>query len=120
HLFAVRAESRVQGEVVQTVILAPMEQHAALRDEVLLAIEGFIIDGSLPPGHRLIEAELARELDVSRNPVREALAVLAHTGWVDLRPRHGAVVHMPTASEVDDFFGVRRLLEADSAQRAAG
>lgn len=99
--------------------LRPLTQPPVLRDQVYSTLEELIIDRSLPPGTRLLESELAQQLNVSRNPVREALTLLAHSGWVDLRPRHGAVVHEPTPKEIDDFFQVRTVLEADGARLAA-
>lgn len=99
--------------------LQPLAHAPVLRDQVYDMLEELIIDGSLPPGRRLLESELAEQLNVSRNPVREALTLLAHSGWVDLRPRHGAVVHEPTVKEINDFFLVRTMLEAESARFAA-
>lgn len=101
------------------VDLRPLEQPPALRDQVYATLEELIIDRTLAPGTRLLEADLADQLNVSRNPVREALTMLAHSRWVDLRPRSGAVVHTPTPKEVDDFFSVRSVLEEESARLAA-
>jgi DNA-binding GntR family transcriptional regulator len=99
--------------------LRPLTQAPVLRDQVYAALEELIINRSLAPGERLLEAELAEQLQVSRNPVREALTILAHAGWVDLRPRHGAVVHTPTPKEIEDFFQIRRVLEEEGARLAA-
>lgn len=99
--------------------IRPLSQPPVLREQVYETLEELIIDGTLPPGRRLLESELAAQLNVSRNPVREALTLLAHSGWVDLRPRLGAVVHEPTAKEVEDFFRVRTVLEEESARLAA-
>jgi len=99
--------------------IRPLAQAPVLRDQVYDTLESLIIDGTLRPGERLLEAELAEQLNVSRNPVREALTLLAHAGWVDLRPRHGAYVHRPTAKEIDDFFRIRNVLEVESARLAA-
>jgi DNA-binding GntR family transcriptional regulator len=92
---------------------------APLRQAVVDAVVDLIISGELKPGEHLGEGELADELGVSRQPVREAFQQLAAEGWVDLRPSQGAFVHTPTAKEADDLFAVRTLLEAESARRAA-
>lgn len=102
------------------VDLRPIRQAPVLREQVFDALEELIIEGALPPGERLSESDLADQLGVSRNPVREALTLLAHAGWVDLRPRQGAVVHTPTQKEVEDFFRIRGVLEEESARLAAG
>lgn len=97
----------------------PLTHAPVLRDQVYEALEELIITRALAPGQRLVEADLARQLNVSRNPVREALSLLHRAGWVDLRARHGAHVHQPTRREVEDFFRVRTVLEMESARLAA-
>lgn len=82
-------------------------------------LEALIVSRSIPPGSRIVESELAQQMGVSRGPVREALQLLARDGFVDLRPRQGAFVHVPTNKEVADFFDVRRALETASARLAA-
>jgi DNA-binding GntR family transcriptional regulator len=82
-------------------------------------LEELIIYGALAPGQHLVESEIARQLGVSRIPVREGLQLLARDGWVDLRPRQGAFVHHPELREVDDVFSVRTLLEVASTRLAA-
>jgi DNA-binding GntR family transcriptional regulator len=83
------------------------------------AISEMIISRELQPGEHLRENELAAQLGVSRQPVREALQKLQNEGWVDLRPALGAFVHVPTEEEADQLLGVRALLEAESARLAA-
>lgn len=103
--------------MVQTE-LEPLARPRSLREQVYDAVEELIIARALPPGAPLHESELAEMLGVSRNPVREALPLLARSGWVDLRPRVGAAVHEPTAKEIDDFFLVRTVLKSESAREA--
>ena len=90
-----------------------------LRERVYDAIAEMIITQELKPGEHLVENELALHLGVSRQPVREALQRLQTEGWVDLRPAHGAFVHVPTDNEADQLLAVRTLLEAESARLAA-
>jgi DNA-binding GntR family transcriptional regulator len=98
----------------------PALSHApALRQQVYDTLEKLIIDGDLAPGERLGESELAEQLGVSRNPVREALTVLAHVGWVDIRPRVGAEVHTPSPKEMEDFLWVRTTVKREAARLAA-
>lgn len=100
----------------QIPVLAPAQ---ALREQAYETLERLIISGALPPGHRLAESELAEQMGVSRNPVREALTVLAHAGWVDIRPRIGATVHVPTRKEMEDFLLVRTFVKREAARLAA-
>jgi DNA-binding GntR family transcriptional regulator len=83
------------------------------------ALVELIVTRTLKPGQHLVEGDLAEQLGVSRQPVREALQRLQGEGWVDLRPAHGAFVHEPTVAEVDQLLDVRALLEAESARLAA-
>lgn len=92
---------------------------APLRQAVYDALAEMIASGSLKAGQHLVESELAEQLGVSRQPIREALQRLAVDGWVELRPSYGAYVHVPTAEEVTQLLGVRSVLEAYSAREAA-
>jgi len=102
-----------------TQLIPPLAPSQALRDQAYETLEQLIIDGELRPGQRLAEAELAEQMGVSRNPVREALSVLAHAGWVDIRPRVGAAVHVPTRKEMEDFLWVRTVFKREAAGLAA-
>lgn len=99
--------------------LQPLEALPPLRHRVYDRLEELIVTGALVPGARLVEGDLAQTLGVSRGPIREALQLLARDGFIDLRPRQGAFVHVPTEKEVEDFFDVRRALEIESARLAA-
>ena len=78
-----------------------------------------IIERDLAPGARLVERQLAAELDVSRVPVREALRALRAEGFVEDRPPRGMVVRQLTSRDVDDLFDVREALEAVLCRRVA-
>jgi DNA-binding GntR family transcriptional regulator len=78
-----------------------------------------IIDGRLEPGQRLKEEELARELGISRTPVREALLILQTEGLVDAAPNRGAVVRSHDAGDLEDLYQLRALLEGYATRRAA-
>lgn len=70
-----------------------------------------ILNGRLAPGERLVEAELARQMGISRAPVREAARRLESAGLVVARPRHGFAVREFTARQVEDLYRVRIQLE---------
>lgn len=93
--------------------------HRPLRDIVCDELRTQIIAGDYPPGAHLVEDRLAKELGVSRNPVREALRVLQAEGFIDMIPRRGAVVATLSDVEVRDIFDVRMALERLAAQLAA-
>ena len=99
--------------------IRPVARPVPLRQSVYEALVELIVAGALRPGQHLVESELARQLGVSRQPVREALHRLEAEGWIDLRPSQGAFVHVPTDSEVDQLLDVRELLEGATARLAA-
>jgi DNA-binding GntR family transcriptional regulator len=78
-----------------------------------------IIEGRLEPGRRLKEEELARELGISRTPVREALLMLQAEDLVVATPNRGATVRVHDATDLDDLYELRALLEGYATRRAA-
>src|SRR6266487_2495594 len=100
-------------EIDEAGLIRPVERPVPLRQSVYEALVELVVEGRLRPGQHLVETELARQLGVSRQPVREALHRLEAEGWVDLRPNQGAFVHVPTDEEVG------QLLEVETARLAA-
>jgi DNA-binding GntR family transcriptional regulator len=78
-----------------------------------------ILDGTLGPGQRLTEEALARDLRISRTPVREALRVLHTEGLVDSTPYQGSTVRTYAIGDLDDMYQLRAVLEGHGARRAA-
>jgi DNA-binding GntR family transcriptional regulator len=78
----------------------------------------WILEGELPPGSRIIETRVARQLGTSQAPVREALRDLATLGLVEMNPFRGARVREPTADELVEAMEVRGELEALAARSA--
>ena len=70
-----------------------------------------ILAGRIAPGERIVEAELARQMGVSRAPVREAARRLESLGLLVSRPRHGFAVRTVSARQVKDLYDVRIQLE---------
>jgi DNA-binding GntR family transcriptional regulator len=70
-----------------------------------------ILDGRLPPGHKLNEAALARQLGMSRGPVREALRLLTEHGLVRWEAHKGTFVADFTVQDLVEVLTVRDLLE---------
>ncbi len=93
--------------------------HLPLRHAVLEEIRRRIIAGVYSPGQRVFEDQIAADLDVSRNPVREALQALAGEGFIELEPRRGARVAVVSQSRAGELFEVREVLEGLVASLAA-
>lgn len=82
------------------------------------SIKRAILAGRIGPGERINQELIARELGVSRTPVREALAVLASEGLVTIVPRRGAFVSTFGERDVHEIYDVRELLEPNAASTA--
>ena len=82
-----------------------------LVDVVEAQLKEAILSGRIAPGGRIVEAELARQMGVSRAPVREAARRLESLGLLVSRPRHGFAVRTVSLKQVNDLFEVRIQLE---------
>lgn len=83
------------------------------------AIRDAILRGHLRPGERLKEDVIARELAVSRTPVREAIAMLQAEGVLEAPQHRGAQVRSYSPSELEEIYDLRSILEGYAACRAA-
>lgn len=90
-----------------------------LKQHVYQIIRDKLLSGAVKPGSRLSDDLLARELGISRSPVREALGQLASEGLIEHRPRSGAFVKQPSQREVKDLYEMRGALERYAARKAA-
>lgn len=82
-------------------------------------IRSAILTGDLVPGERLKEEVLARSLQISRTPIREALRRLQTEGLVDVTRNRGATVRSYTVDDLREIYSLRALLEGHAARRAA-
>ena len=96
-----------------------IKKAASLREQVVEAVHHDLRDGVISPGERVTEEGLARRLNVSRTPIREALSQLSHQGVLQSRAGGGYVVPFPTPAEVREIISVRRLLEPPAIRLAA-
>jgi DNA-binding GntR family transcriptional regulator len=104
-------ELQMSGDVERTV--APTRS-----DDVYERLREAILTGRARPNERLIEAELADRLQVSRTPIRESLQRLAAEGLVVSR-RRGWVVLEHTSVEIREIYEARAALEGYCARLAA-
>ncbi|HZD65652.1 MAG TPA: GntR family transcriptional regulator [Acidimicrobiales bacterium] len=90
-----------------------------LAAQVYDRLMGALLEGALGPGDRLRQEELARELDVSRTPVRDALHRLHSQGVVEPAGRRGYVVRGLSAEEARQLYEARCAIEGFAAATAA-
>ncbi|MEJ0078028.1 MAG: GntR family transcriptional regulator [Alphaproteobacteria bacterium] len=97
----------------------PVAAPSALIDQVHDRLVNAIADGTLPPGQRLTQEEIAVRLGVSRQPVSHALQVLRRRGLVEESGKRGLIVAPLDAQRMRDLYQVRAVLEALAASLAA-
>lgn len=95
-----------------------MDEYLPLRDVVFHTLRQAILRGTLKPGERLMEIQLANKLGVSRTPIREAIRKLELEGLVLMIPRRGAEVAEITEKSLRDVLEVREALEILAVQLA--
>lgn len=99
--------------------LAPGGAPGTITDYVTDVIRDRIVLGVLAPGAKVPVYELAKELDVSRVPLREAVRQLEAESLVDNLPRRGSVVRPLSEADLRDSFELLRRIEPIAARRAA-
>jgi len=92
--------------------MRPAVAHTDLGTAVGEVLREAIIVGEFAPGERLVETELAERFEVSRGPIRDALAELERSGLVELRPRKGSFVRSIEAKDVEEIYSLRIALES--------
>ena len=103
-----------------TAQLVRLQSAPDLVERVYGALLDAIVEGSLAPGSRLTQEEIAAQLDVSRQPVLQALRLLKKDGFVLDAPGRGVVVAPLDAGSIAQLYEVRAALDALAARLAAG
>jgi DNA-binding GntR family transcriptional regulator len=101
----------------QAMALPKLKQRV-LSQQVLIALRSAILEGRLPPGHHLVEADVAEQMDISRAPVREAIKRLDQEGLVEFFPHRGSVVVGMSEDEIDAIYELRAAIEARAIAQA--
>ena len=90
-----------------------------LRKEIRTYIQEQIARGRFKAGDRIVETQLAKELNVSQAPVREAILELAAMGLLEERPYSGSFVRQLTAADIEDIYNTRAFIDEYAACQAA-
>ena len=85
--------------------------HESLADEVYRRLRELIFQNSYKSGERLDIDDLAQKLDISRQPVVEAVSRLAREGLLVVRPRVGTFVRQLSSEDVHNIMGARLMIE---------
>jgi DNA-binding GntR family transcriptional regulator len=88
-------------------------------NRVFDAIRTAIVQLKFRPGYLLSEADVARQLGVSRQPVREAFIKLAEVGLVEVKPQRGTFVMLISIRQVQNVRFIREAIEVAVVRKAA-
>ncbi len=95
-------------------------REATIGSRVFETIRRAIVQLQFAPGNPLSEAEIGRQLGVSRQPVREAFIKLSAIGLVEIRPQRGTFVRLISIREVENARFIREAIEVAIVRKAAG
>jgi DNA-binding GntR family transcriptional regulator len=96
-----------------------LDTYRTLQELVYKSLRQAILDGRLAPGQRLVAGTLAKDLGVSRMPVREALSRLQQDGFVKATPHKEVAVASFSERDVAEIYDIRSVLEAHAASLCA-
>lgn len=95
-------------------------QHSNLTKVVHHVVRDKIVTQELKPGSKIIEEELAKEMGVSRTPLKIALGKLEKEGLVETISRKGTYVKRFSVKDIKDIYELRRVLEEFAVESAIG
>ncbi len=101
-----------------TFKLPAVQNGLTLTERVYATIKEAILELELPPGSSLVEDELARQLETSKTPVRDALLALERDGLVTKIPYKGTYVSGVSQKDITEIFELRAVLEGLAARLA--
>jgi DNA-binding GntR family transcriptional regulator len=102
--------------VVEQIFTPPTQR--ALRNEVYDALRRALVTGVLLSGQRINEAKIARQMQISRAPIREAIRQLEQEGLLVSVPRRGTFVVSLSQADVDEVYTLRADIESRAVRRA--
>jgi len=99
-------------------ILPALSEFRTNQERIATRLRVAILSGELAPGTRITQNELAKKMDSSITPVREALRQIATEGLIRITASTSAIVSEPTAQDAVDVYEVLMLLEPLAIRKA--
>jgi len=97
---------------------SPGKRTARLAETAFRKLQEAILSGKLREGEAVRESRLARQWEIGRTPLREAVRRAAESGYIVLRPNRAPLVRMLTASDLRHIYQLREVLECFALERA--
>lgn len=98
--------------------LSKIEGYELLSQKVYRILKTGIVKKYLKPGTKLLEVKIAKQMGVSRTPVREAIRELAAEGFVKMIPNQGVIVSIASIEDTQEVLQIRSVLEGLAARLA--
>lgn len=109
---------RMSEDTPQPLTVTPI-QTATVSSLAYEELKKAIIRGTFAPGERLVESRLAKLLNVSRTPLREAMLALEKEALLERLPHGGVQVPEFSVKEIEELYELRATLESYTARKAA-
>ncbi len=103
----------------RTIVEQPGSGTPSATDKAYAVLRAEVLSCELAPGSRIVEGEIAERLGMSKTPVKTALGMLIHEGFVEVQPRHGYRVTEITLADVKEVYQLRQIIEPAAAELAA-
>ena len=100
-------------------MVKPISHHPDLVKQVYLSLRDAICEGQFVPGERLNQDQLAAKLQVSRQPVGQAIQLLKSQGFVNDTGRRGVEIASLSMEQITGLYQIRAALDALAAREAA-
>lgn len=114
-----RSTAKNAGTSARSTRVHSSESPGGLSDDAYARILAAVRDGTLLPGARIRESQMAEWLEMSRTPVRQAIQRLEAEGLLTMAPRAGLVVTTVDEELVEELYFMREVLEGTAARLAA-
>jgi GntR family transcriptional regulator, rspAB operon transcriptional repressor len=111
----VATDNSLSALLANTVV----DRFAPLRDQVYQIIRSAIVTGRVKPGDSIDEVQIARQLGISRTPVREAVKKISDESLIHVRAQSGTYVAVISRRQVEEAYIIRTALEMESVSRAS-
>lgn len=98
--------------------ILPKIHQPTLQETVYKELEKAIVSGRFAPGRKLVTEDIARTMDVSRIPVREAMGRLEARGFITTRAKWGSMVNELSCENLSEILELRLLLEPEAVAKA--
>ncbi len=101
-------------------MFSQLKNHQPLKEKVYKLLKESILNGDLEPGQKVSQDWLAKQMKVSRMPIRQAIERLRTEGLIENTPYKESKVANPSRRDIEETYNVRALLESYSARLAVG